>query len=78
MRKAVLERSEQAAGSTALFHVIDPQVFKRQLLDELCDLATRVRTIAKHPAGARFLQDMLPHRRAMPVSYTHLPLPTKA
>ena len=65
MRKAVFEKSEQTADNTALFHVIDPRAFKRQLLDELCDLATRVRTIAKHSAGARFLQDMLPHRRAM-------------
>ena len=50
---------------TTLFHVIDPRVFERQLLDELCALATRVRTIAKTPAGARFLQDLAPNRRAM-------------
>lgn len=50
---------------TTLFHVIDPRVFERQLLDELCALATRVRTIAKTPAGARFLQGLAPNRRAM-------------
>ena len=50
---------------TKLFHVIDPRVFERQLLDELCALATRVRTIAKTPAGARFLQSLAPNRRAM-------------
>ena len=50
---------------TTLFHVIDPRVFERQLLDELCALATRVRSIAKTPAGARFLQDLAPNRRAM-------------
>ena len=50
---------------TKLFHVIDPRVFERQLLDELCALATRVRTIAKTPAGARFLQSLAPDRRAM-------------
>ncbi len=50
---------------TTLFHVIDPRVFERQLLDELCALATRVRAIAKTSAGARFLQDLAPNRRAM-------------
>ena len=52
-------------GDTALFHVIDPRVFERPLLDELCDLTTRVRTVAKSYAGARFLQDLLLNRRAM-------------
>ena len=50
---------------TSLFHVIDPRVFERRLLDELCALATRVRAIAKTPRGARFLQDLAPNRRAM-------------
>ena len=50
---------------TSLFHVIDPRVFERRLLDELCALATRVRAIAKTPRGARFLQDLAPDRRAM-------------
>jgi aspartate carbamoyltransferase catalytic subunit len=40
-------------------------VFERPLLDELCDLATRVRTLAKTEAGARALRDLLPTRRAM-------------
>ena len=64
-REALRETPDQPRGSTALFHVIDPRVFERPLLDELCDLATRVRTIAKSPAGARFLQDLAPNRRAM-------------
>jgi aspartate carbamoyltransferase catalytic subunit len=50
---------------TTLFHVIDPRVFERPLLDELCDLATRVRTLAKTEDGARALRDLLPTRRAM-------------
>lgn len=53
------------ARNTALFHVIDPRVFERALLDELCELATRVRTLAKTDAGARALRDLLPTRRAM-------------
>jgi aspartate carbamoyltransferase catalytic subunit len=48
-----------------LFHVIDPRVFDRALLDELCELATRVRTLAKGDVGARALRDLLPTRRAM-------------
>jgi aspartate carbamoyltransferase catalytic subunit len=48
-----------------LFHVIDPRVFERPLLDELCDLATRVRMLAKTEEGARALRDLLPARRAM-------------
>jgi aspartate carbamoyltransferase catalytic subunit len=51
--------------STPLFHVIDPRVFDRGLLDELCDLATRIRSLAKTDAGARMLRDLLPTRRAM-------------
>ncbi len=48
-----------------LFHVIDPQIFDRPLLDELCDLTTRVRAIAKSGEGALRLQGLLPHARAM-------------
>lgn len=65
MIKAVHERPASADAATTLFHVIDPRVFERPLLDELCALATRVRTVAKSYAGARFLQDLLPNRRAM-------------
>ena len=64
-REAVRERPEQPLGSSAFFHVIDPRVFGRRLLDELCDLTTRVRTLAKSPGGARSLQDLAPNRRAM-------------
>ena len=48
-----------------MFHVVDTEVFDRPLLDELCHLTTVVRTIAKTPAGARFLKDLLPTKRAM-------------
>ena len=49
--------------AAALFHVIDPRVFDRAQLDDLCDLTTRVRLLAKHPDGARFLLGLLPDRR---------------
>jgi aspartate carbamoyltransferase catalytic subunit len=53
------------ARNSSLFHVIDPRVFERPLLDELCSLATRVRMMAKTDDGARALRDLLPTRRAM-------------
>lgn len=48
-----------------LFHVLDPRQFSRGLLDELCSLTTRVRTLAKSRDGARALQTLLANRRAM-------------
>jgi aspartate carbamoyltransferase catalytic subunit len=48
-----------------LFHVLDPRQFCRPLLDELCALTTRVRTIAKSQQGARSLQTLLANKRAM-------------
>jgi aspartate carbamoyltransferase catalytic subunit len=48
-----------------LFHVIDTQGFDRPLLDELCELTTRVRSMAKTQEGALALQQLLPHARAM-------------
>lgn len=62
------EAASGNAGQTAgndLFHVIDPRAFGRELLDELCDLATRARAIAKTDMGARSLQQLLPAHRAM-------------
>ncbi len=53
------------ASTSKLFHVIDPRKFERRLLNEPCELATRVRTVAKFHSGALFLQDLLPTRRAM-------------
>lgn len=48
-----------------LFHVVDTSGFDRPLLNELCELTTRVRSIAKTPEGALALQQLLPHARAM-------------
>ncbi len=52
-------------SSDRLFHVLDPRQFSRPLLDELCALTTRVRTIAKERDGARSLQNLLANKRAM-------------
>ena len=62
-------RAEGAWGlsqrNNRLFHVLDPRQFDRPLLDDLCALATRLRQHAKSRLGARSLQTLLPHKRAM-------------
>ena len=52
-------------ASRPIFHVLDPHQFDRALLDELCVLSTRIRQLAKARLGARALQTLLPHKRAM-------------
>ncbi len=51
--------------NVSLFHVLDPRQFDRTLLDDLCALTTRLRQHAKSRLGARSLQTLLPHKRAM-------------
>jgi aspartate carbamoyltransferase catalytic subunit len=53
------------SSQTRLFHVLDPGQFSRDQLDDLCALTTHARTVAKGREGARWLQTLLPHRRAM-------------
>ena len=48
-----------------MFHVVNTDIFDRKILDDLCHLTTIVRTMAKSRDGARFLQQLLPDRRAM-------------
>jgi aspartate carbamoyltransferase catalytic subunit len=48
-----------------LFHVLDTRGFNRALLDHLCALTTRVRSLAKTDDGARALQMLMPQKRAM-------------
>jgi len=47
------------------FHVLIAQQFERESLDKLCDLATRIRRIAKSKTGMDFLSILLKHKRAM-------------
>ncbi|MBN2450528.1 MAG: aspartate carbamoyltransferase [Lentisphaeria bacterium] len=47
------------------YHVLIAQQFERETLDDLCQLATRIRRIAKSKAGMEFLASMLCHKRAM-------------
>ncbi len=47
------------------FHVLTAQQFDRRQLDELGELATRIRFIAKERQGTEFLRQSLSHKRAM-------------
>ena len=47
------------------FHTLFAQQFGRPQLDRLCDLATKIRFIAKSREGMDFLQGLLSHKRAM-------------
>jgi len=47
------------------FHTLFAQQFSRDVLDDLCTLATEIRTIAKSRTGMQFLQSQLCHKRAM-------------
>jgi len=48
-----------------LFHVLRAQQFDRDLLDDLCDLTTVIRKVAKTKDGLDFLRPLLSHRRVM-------------
>ena len=46
-------------------HIVDPEKFRRDFLDEMCSLATEVRAVAKHREGRVGLKDLLCDKRAM-------------
>lgn len=47
------------------YHALLAQQFDRPQLDRICDLATKMRKIAKTRGGMKFLQDLLSEKRAM-------------
>lgn len=47
------------------YHALIAQQFTRSMLDRLCELATRIRRIAKTRGGMLFLKDLLAEKRAM-------------
>ena len=63
-RLAQVNRSGPAMSSE-LFHVNDPRIFDRELLDELCELTVKVRSLAKTEEGADKLRHLLASKRAM-------------
>jgi aspartate carbamoyltransferase catalytic subunit len=48
-----------------IFDVIFAQQFDRQFLKQLCELADKIRLLAKTKMGAQKLSNLLPHKRAM-------------
>ncbi len=48
-----------------LYHALIAQQFDRPMLERLCELATKIRQIAKTRGGLLFLQDLLREKRAM-------------
>lgn len=60
-----VDKAEELLTDGNLFHILYPQQFDRDLLEELGALATRIRKIAKRDEGMRFLQGLLFNKRAM-------------
>jgi aspartate carbamoyltransferase catalytic subunit len=52
-------------GDGRPYHVLIAQQFERDRLEQLCQLATRIRRIAKSKQGMEFLASLLCHKRAM-------------
>ena len=63
--KPVDEKLEFYKQKGRIFDVIFAQQFDRQFLDELCDLAEKIRLLAKTKVGSQKLSSLLQHKRAM-------------
>jgi aspartate carbamoyltransferase catalytic subunit len=63
--KPVDEKIEFFKMKGRVFDVIYAQQFDRHLLDLLCDLAEKIRMLAKTKMGAQKLSSLLQHKRAM-------------
>ncbi len=48
-----------------IFHCINVQQFDRDFLEEICDLADKIREISRTKAGMEYLASTLNHKRAM-------------
>lgn len=48
-----------------IYHCIKVQQFSRDFLEEICDLADKIREIAKTKAGTEYLSSTLNHKQAM-------------
>jgi aspartate carbamoyltransferase catalytic subunit len=59
------EKKEYFLREGNIFHVIMAQQFDRPILDYICELATKIRGIAKGNQGMLFLQSLLQTKRAM-------------
>jgi len=59
------EKKEYFIRDEKIFHIIMPQQFDRPFLDEICELTSKIRGIAKGNKGIAFLQSLLQGKRAM-------------
>lgn len=59
------EKAPYYSDDGRLFHTLIAQQFTRSQMDELGDLATRIRLVAKERDGLLFLRGQLSHKRAM-------------
>lgn len=59
------EKASLMGSGNSLFHVLYAQQFDRARLDDLCELATQIRQIAKSKPGMDFLRQQLFHKTAM-------------
>jgi aspartate carbamoyltransferase catalytic subunit len=64
-RREQLRQQPQRTDRQPLRHLLDPLQFDRAFLDEMCELTTDIRTIAKTTEGLNALQGLLRHKRAM-------------
>lgn len=59
------ERAPYSQKDGHAYHTLTAQQFNREQLEELCELATRIRNIAKTKEGSQFLGSLLSHHQAM-------------
>src|SRR4030042_5409473 len=59
------EKKEYLSRDEHIFHIIMSQQFDRKLLDDICELTTKIRGISKGNKGVLFLQSLLQGKRAM-------------
>ena len=64
-RLGPVEKGPFFLRGTGPYHALIAQQFTRPILDRLCELATRIRRIAKTRGGVLWLQDLLSEKRAM-------------
>jgi aspartate carbamoyltransferase catalytic subunit len=64
-RRETLRTRPASSGHRSLSHLLDPRQFDREFLDEMCELTTDIRTLAKTREGLNALRSLLAHKRAM-------------
>ena len=62
---SVSDRAPYCLRNNKPYHALFAQQYDRPIMERVCELATRIRKIAKTRGGMRFLQDLLAEKRAM-------------